>query len=345
MDKRVIFAVAGSGKTTYIISSLSLNKRSLIITYTNANYNNLVRRISEKFNGEWPENITVMTFFCFLYRFCCKPFLADEFNLHGICYEQPPDLRKQSSDSFFITSNGYLYSNRISLFIEKQGYLDDVKNRITTYFDEFVIDEVQDIAGRDFNFLENLMSIDINMLFVGDFYQHTYDTSRDGNVNKSLFDCYDDYVKHFTKNDCVLDNHTLSKSWRCGSNICNFVSQNLKIPISSHCENDSSIRVIDEVGEIARIINDDSIIKLHYQNSSKYDNGHRNWGETKGEDCYLNVCVLLNKTTMNAYKKNKLHVLPPSSRNKLYVALTRAHGNVYLIDEKIANELTTGTIS
>lgn len=34
MDKKVIFAVAGSGKTTYIIDSLTQDKRSLIVTYT-----------------------------------------------------------------------------------------------------------------------------------------------------------------------------------------------------------------------------------------------------------------------------------------------------------------------
>ena len=34
MDKKVIFAVAGSGKTKYIVDELSLDKRSLIVTYT-----------------------------------------------------------------------------------------------------------------------------------------------------------------------------------------------------------------------------------------------------------------------------------------------------------------------
>lgn len=48
MDKRVIFAVAGSGKTTYIVDSLSRDKRSLIVTYTVGNYNNLCCKISEK---------------------------------------------------------------------------------------------------------------------------------------------------------------------------------------------------------------------------------------------------------------------------------------------------------
>ena len=51
MDKRVIFAVAGSGKTTYIVNELSLEKRSLILTYTDGNYDNISRKILAKFGG------------------------------------------------------------------------------------------------------------------------------------------------------------------------------------------------------------------------------------------------------------------------------------------------------
>jgi len=45
MDKRIILAVAGSGKTTHIVNSLSTNKRSLIITYTISNLENLSKKI------------------------------------------------------------------------------------------------------------------------------------------------------------------------------------------------------------------------------------------------------------------------------------------------------------
>lgn len=93
MDKRVIFAVAGSGKTTYIIDSLSHNKRSLIVTYTIGNYNNLCEKILKKFNGIWPENICVMKYFTFLYRFCYKPFLSDKVKAKGIFYERNPNNR------------------------------------------------------------------------------------------------------------------------------------------------------------------------------------------------------------------------------------------------------------
>ena len=76
-----------------------------------------------------------------------------------------------------------------------------------------------------------------------------------------------------------------------------------------------------------------TIVKLHFRNSSKYGSSHRNWGDTKGEDHYQDVCVMLNKATAEKYAAGKLCELAPSTRNKLYVAITRAHGKVYLINE------------
>ena len=41
MDKRVILAVAGSGKTYTICSEIDISKRNLIIAYTNQNIKNI----------------------------------------------------------------------------------------------------------------------------------------------------------------------------------------------------------------------------------------------------------------------------------------------------------------
>lgn len=334
MDKRVIFAVAGSGKTTYIVDSLSKDKRSLIVTYTNSNYDNLTKKIAKKFNGAWPENVTLMAFFPFLYRFCYKPFLSDRVMARGIIYESNPvRTLSQNQRAYYLTASSYFYSNRLSLFLEKAGVLDDVRSRIETYFDEFIIDEVQDISGRDFTFLEQLMETNINMLFVGDFFQHTYNTSLDGNTNKNLFDNQSKYMKRFSDRGVTPDTTTLVNSWRCSKTICDYVSTNLGISINSNRTDDSTIRFIDDAAEIEQIMNNDSIIKLHYQNSAKYGHGHKNWGDTKGEDCYDDVCVALNKGTMKKFNAGKLFELAPATRNKLYVAITRAHGNVYFIAE------------
>ncbi len=336
MDKRIILAVAGAGKTTYIVNNLSLDKRSLIVTYTNNNYNNLSRKIGSKFNGAWPDNICLMTYFEFLYRFCYKPFLADQVKAKGIIFESNPISKmRQSHPNYCITRDKYFYSNRLAFYLEQKDIIGGIIRRIEKYFDELVIDEVQDIAGRDFNFLKLLMNASINMIFVGDFYQHTFDTSRDGNVNKNLFNNYDEYKKIFSNNGFQVDTESLINSWRCSKNVCDFINTNLGITIGSNrnMEDNTSIEYISDQVKRNEIIHDCNIVKLHYQNGPKFGTGHKNWGASKGEDQYQDVCVMLNKTTFKQYSAGKLIELPASTRNKLYVAITRAHGNCYLIEE------------
>ena len=331
-----MLAVAGAGKTTHIINNLSATKRTLIVTYTIGNYNNLLEKISAKFNGEWPENITVMKYFSFLYHFCYKPFLADSTRAKGIIYQKNPNQKVNKSDlEYYLTKDGYFYSNRLSLFLEKENVIPQIKARLETYFDEFIIDEVQDIAGRDFSFLEKLMTTNINMLFVGDFFQHTFNTSRDGNVNGNLFDNQNTYIARYTRHGIICDVTTLTSSYRCSQNVCRFINEALGINISSNrTEMDNTeITFVSEEAECLRILLDPKIIKLHYQNGHRYGIYHKNWGETKGEDCYGDVCVFLNKETAKKYENGKLSELPSSTKNKLYVAITRAHGNVYLINE------------
>lgn len=333
MDKTVIFAVAGSGKTTHIVETLTGNERCLLLTYTIGNYCNLRNKILKKFNDEWPEQITLMTYFSFLHTFCFKPFLSDKLKTKGITYESPNLHVRQTQKAYYVSKNGYLYSNRLSLLVMKYA-AKRLEKRLLKYFDRIVIDEVQDFSGRDFNFLEFLMDLNINMLFTGDFFQHTYDTSRDGNVNAKLFDDVHSYEKRFEDKGFHCDKNTLNKSWRCGPNICEFVSAKLGIDISSNLDNNANeVILIDDQSKIESILNDDNIIKLHFRNSSKYGPNHKNWGETKGEDNYGDVCVLLNKSTAKKFFKDDLKTLPSSTKNKLYVAITRAHGTAYLIEE------------
>ena len=340
MDKRVIFAVAGAGKTTHIVENLSLQKRSLIITYTESNYANLQRKITKKFNNEWPSNITLMTYFTFLYRFCYKPFLADKVRAKGLIYEKNPNQGlKQTERRYYMTETRYLYSNRITLLFEKCNIIDEIKKRIETYFDEIIIDEIQDIGGRDFDFLEQLMSTNVNILFVGDFYQHTYDTSRDGNDNGSLFANQKRYEKRFSDKGVMVNHKSLQKSWRCSANICEYIRNNLGIEIYSQTDSTGTVEYVSDLQRINEILRDNGIVKLHFRNSAKYGLNHRNWGDTKGEDCYYDVCVLLNKSTAKNFAERTLQNLAPLTKNKLYVAITRAHNNVYFIDESYATML------
>lgn len=334
MDKRVIFAVAGSGKTTHIINQLNIDKRSLIITYTNNNIRNLRDGILEKFD-HFPDNITLMPYFNFLYSFCFRPFLSYKLKTKGINFNRNRNrFVKQTEIEYCIDKQGRIYSNRIAKSLEIEGVLDNVNSRLTKYFDNLFIDEIQDFAGHDFNFLKSFSKANIEMTFVGDFYQHTFDTSRDGNVNNPLHDDYSNYKNTFTKMEITVDCESLKKSYRCSPAICNFITENLGIEIYSHKINETKVYILETPAHVDEIYKNNDIVKLFYQEHYNYGCYSRNWGDCKGENRYGDVCVVLNKITLNLFKNGKLNELNPQTRNKLYVACSRAKNVLYFVSEE-----------
>ncbi|MCL1048145.1 DNA helicase UvrD [Shewanella abyssi] len=336
MDKRVIFAVAGSGKTSHIIDGLNEGSRTLIITYTENNFKSLKKRISAKF-GYIPSGIKVYTYFTFIYSFCFKPILGHDVKIKGINWDIPPQFTlrlKRNDERFYVDKNKRLYHNRIAKMLEQFGVIDELISRVEKYFDSICIDEVQDFAGHDFNLLLQLASARVNQLLVGDYYQHTFDTSRDGTTNKTLHDCYEKYKQKFIKSGFTIDTDTLSRSYRCSANTCEFVTDNIGINILSHRKDATNVEFIKCKERANELFTCPETVKLFYQASYKYKGLTENWGATKGEDHYGHVCVVLNQKTLTYLNQGKLHELPSQTKNKLYVACTRAKGNLYLVPER-----------
>jgi superfamily I DNA/RNA helicase len=334
MDKRVVFAVAGSGKTSHIINSLNVDSRALILTYTDKNLANLKQRVLKKF-GELPKGIKIYSYFQFLYSFCVRPLLGHELKTKGINWNFPPKFKKSTNLDYYIDSNSRLYSNRIAKLLEQTDAIGEVVERIEKYFDDIYIDEVQDFGGHDFNFLIQIAVAHINILLVGDFYQHTFDTSRDGNVNGSLHNDYIKYKTRFEKAGVVVDEMLLSHSYRCSDNVCSFVTQSLLIDISSHRQDVTNVELIECETHAKKLFECAKTVKLFYQSSNKYQGFTENWGATKGEDCYHDVCVVLNPNTLRHFNNGNLPELSAQTKNKLYVACTRAKNNLYFVPEKL----------
>ena len=222
MDKRLILAVAGAGKTTYIINNIEKSEKVLLITYTENNYRILKDRLSKKFNGI-PSNIYVTTYFSFLYSFCFLPFFFLQHRPKGLIF-QPPDSSVfrmlKTNINRYITSSRYVYHCHLSDFLLKHNNIDLVLERIKRHFDYIYIDEVQDFASYDFDFILKIAKCDMNVLYLGDFYQHTFDTSNSGSKNKNLYNKgINDYINRF-HGILKVDTETLSKSHRCKRNIC-----------------------------------------------------------------------------------------------------------------------------
>ncbi len=336
MDKSVIFAVAGSGKTTHLVSELDESRRFLLVTYTEANYDNLRAKVIERF-GYLPPNIAIYTYFRFLHSFCYRPFLRSKKDTRGITFNVPDRFTAYplTDDRRYISSGRRLYANRLAKFIEQSGLVGAVVSRIEKYFDAFFVDEVQDFGGHDFNFLLAISVAHVDMSFVGDFYQHTFDTSRDGNVNANLHENYEAYKKKFERARLKVDTDSLKSSRRCSKSVCDFITEKIGINIQAHDERTTVVRFEDDPEAVAALYRDSGTVKLFYKEHQKYGCFSQNWGASKGMDRYQDVCVVLNPGNVKAWNAGSFRDINPETRNKLYVACSRARGNLTFIPESL----------
>lgn len=342
MDKKLIQAVAGSGKTTYLINQLSENSKALIITFTNNNYLNIQNRLLKKFNDNIPDNIKIYTFFKFLYHFCYKPLYADSLRLIGIDMRDYTNIPmfKMSDDKFYISDERRFLKNKISAYFLHHNAMNEINKRIRKYFDVIYIDEVQDFSSYDLDFILTLGDTNTKTIYVGDYYQHTYDTSRYGNKNRKAYkNDISSFYRLFERNGFTIDGKLLQKSFRCPKNICDFVRKIFKIDIESCNQKYGNIFFINDEKEIIKIWADNNIAKLHYSMATQYGEYHYNFGDVKGIDSFLDVCIFVPK----AKCKNIFNNIPFEKYDvtvlKLYVAITRSNRNVFFVNNEMISKL------
>lgn len=327
MDKSIILSVAGSGKTYYLVNQTNLIDNFLLITYTNSGIENLREEVIKKY-GYLPNNIRISNFFSFLYTFCYKPYLSDKIKDQGITWKFPANVY----DLKYLNKYNYLYGNRLSKLVNEQC-ISEVTKRIEKYFKYVFIDEIQDFASSDFNFIINIIKGNYTVKLVGDFNQHTFDTSRDRNINKNLYKSEYNFNNHFLKLGFRIDNESLIKSRRCSKNVCEFINQKLKIPIESENTHSTEIKLVTDIEEIEKIFNDNSCIKLFLSMHYKYNCNSNNWGNCKGLT-YQDVCVIINDEILKQFNSESFTFKSQITKSKFYVACSRTKGNLYFISDK-----------
>lgn len=341
-NKKLIHAVAGSGKTRLIVDNVDPSKRNLIITYTETNQKILEQRLIRKFS-RIPEDTHIFGVFEFLYSFCLVPYFNGR--PKGINFNYKKENR---FDNNSIDKDGRIIHNQLShallesklRYNKKQIKLEHLYlDRIDQFFDFIFVDECQDFESYDFDWMLSLSKLNASVYLLGDFYQKTYSTSLSGNKGKGIHSDINKWFEAFEKNDFDVDITSLSNSHRCPPEICEFIKEKLGIDIESSkpkCDLEK-IKLLENRDEIDSVMRNDAIMKLFYQKSSQYDCNSLNWGESKGGE-FNNVCVVLNNTTWNHYEKDTLLNLVPSTKAKFYVACTRTLGNLYFIAEnEVAN--------
>jgi DNA helicase-2/ATP-dependent DNA helicase PcrA len=235
----------------------------------------------------------------------------------------------------FVDGGNRLYHRRLAQLLDAKGCLPALQRRLERYYDMVLVDEVQDFGGHDFNFLMALTGAQLSWRMVGDFFQHTYSTSYDGNVNLGLHDDYQVYKRRFRSQGFLVDTDSLATSHRCSATVCDFIRSHLGVEIAAATDRRSGVVQVDNQAEVDRIFADQSVLKLFYMRHDRYRCASLNWGSAKGLDHFEDVCVALSDDNWKALRAGRLRPESPLTRNKLYVACSRPRRHLYLVPEKL----------
>jgi DNA helicase-2/ATP-dependent DNA helicase PcrA len=232
-NNRIVIAAAGSGKTTSIIRDAydAAGQPSALITYTIENSSEIRSKTYEEF-GFIPENFTIGTWYAFLLRHFVRPYqnsLYKDRRIAKLCFvnsRSAPYSKATNIRAHYIARPDEIFSDKVTKFaceaIARTGGLP--LRRIEQIFRRIYIDESQDLAGYDLDFIELLMKSKVSVILVADPRQAVYSTNSaarnspyaGANVAKKFKEWRDAGL-------CELEYQYLSN--RCAQAICDFADE------------------------------------------------------------------------------------------------------------------------
>lgn len=367
MAKKVILAVAGAGKTYHICHEIDPTKRNLILAFTHENIHNIQKELCNA-HGCVPELTTVSTFDSFVYHQLILPYepsIAEHFGCpkfvsRGICIIDPPPktikntkgkpvanplYKKKDRLAHYVTMRGQYYCATLSELVlqvkkNRESLIKRVAARLNLFYDCVLIDEFQDFREYDYELIIALAKELHDVILVGDYYQHSVSATNNSGKpfkNKAGDVSYEAFIEELKSAGFEVDLSTLDKSRRCSSEVCEYIDKKLGINITSCGENVGSVIWVSE--NAIEILEDQHIVKLIYKNSASYRFRAINWSYSKG-DTMDSVCVILTKDFEKLSDEQfSSKGISGSTLNKLYVAMTRSRGNLYLMKASVFQDL------
>ncbi|ALL06228.1 hypothetical protein AQ505_12435 [Pedobacter sp. PACM 27299] len=371
-NNRLIISVAGSGKTTYLVNQAMKvrNGQVLITTYTEANEQEIKNKFMQ-LHKCIPAHVTIQTWFSLLIQHGVKPFQGQLFpekingmilvsGQSGVKYTTKAGINVIFSEetdfkNHYMTSGNKLYSDKLSKFVVRANQKSEgsVINRFSNIFTDIFIDEVQDLAGNDLEFIKLLLKSKSRVLMVGDPRQVTYLTHnekknsqfKDGNIK--------DFILEKCKSRCCVDEETLTFSHRNNLPICEFSSRlypAFQVSKPCSCE-DCRIEANDHLGVF--LVNSKDLENytlkfrptvLRYQLSGENE---WNFGACKGLG--FDRVLIYPTAGMLKYLRDGLleHTFQQKKKKafdiaKLYVAVTRARYSVAFLCEDTSGNFIDG---
>lgn len=335
-NNKVIIACAGSGKTTRLVLDAIANpdRRIAFVTFTINNTNGIIKRFGERYGGV-PKHVDVMTWFGFLLREGARPHQHAVYSekriksIYLVNGQSPWWHGEQKPAKHYFVDGDLIYTDKIANFIIRcnERSKGKVVQRLQQVYTDLYIDECQDLAGPDLDFIELLLQSNIRVTLVGDPRQSILSTNlarrnkkyRKSGVTKKFENWEDNGL-------CKIE--TMNKTRRCNSDICNFVNalwpgMEDMSPLSDDQTGHDGIFLVAEKQVDAYIQKYSPQVLKHgkRKKAAEYERSGLNFGVAKGMECGR-VLIVLTGPMKKFLKTGDLSHL--KSKDRLHVAVTRA---------------------
>lgn len=352
MNNWVYIAAAGSGKTTMLVRkacALPLSEYVLILTYTDSNEKELRNKFYQE-KGCIPQNVVIQSWFSFLLQHLIKPYqnyvTDDAYEIKGLTMpndetkdhnkqQKYRSIRKTDWKQYYFTKNQRILSEKISELAYDCNKKSDGKpiQRLCNIFENIYIDEVQDLAGYDLDLIKLFFLSKSNVVIAGDPRQTIYLTNHNGNKNISYRDGKIlDYLsaQKGLRGKYQVDINTLNSSRRCCPEICDYASVITPVfkqttSLTNYHNVDCGVYLVMEKNKTDFLCKYNNSVQLrHSILTKKIDSNYAvmNFGDSKG--LTFDSVLIYPTQPMLKWIEDHNKNLEDTSRNKFYVAVTRA---------------------
>lgn len=342
-ENRVVIACAGSGKTTRLVeeSIASRDRRIAIVTYTNNNTREIIKRFGE-LNSGVPKHVDVVTWFGFLLRECARPYQRSKYaekrieafrfvDKQSVRYIPETDTRRH-----YFANGELIYSDKIARFVvecEEKSH-QSVTSRLGQIYTDIFIDEFQDLAGWDLDVISMLLQSGIRIMLVGDPRQRTYRTNPSGKNKQYLGIKVVKLVQRWEQ-DGLCTREPMSGTYRCNQAICDFANglwprMDAMKPLMNHTTDHDGVFLVAE-NAVEKYVQRLNPQVLRYSKSAKsYGCEALNFGIAKGLEFERVLIVPTEriKKYLRTGNPEHLETKDSTSKDKFHVAITRARHSV-----------------
>ncbi|NOX67523.1 MAG: UvrD-helicase domain-containing protein [Chlorobi bacterium] len=374
MTRNLILASAGAGKTYRIVSEaiqeIDSGNKVLVVTYTESNQAEIINKF-KKLEGMDRDKFHVKGLFTFLLEDVIRPYQScifqdrietiyfnksDPHKANGRTIPGRKEIQTDGSynPTYYLTSckkkAHTTYLAKLAARVIKESKGKPIK-RLEEIYDHIYIDEVQDLIGWDYDVIKKIAkSNKLDITCVGDFRQTIYDTSTAQKQPKTSTQKLECFKKmEFNSRSMSINRRSI----QCICDIADSIysneeykkTQSLVKEIPSEYKEHTGVFVVKSSDSTRYIKKYNPTLLRHSVRSGNEFNQASltkvNFGKSKGLG--FNRVLVLPTTRYVDYLKGNKNIFDKdktdASKNKLYVAMTRARYSLgFVIQDNFADK-------